>query len=105
MQEAPAPNRHLAFRSINKPLMFAGVERRLFFLSVIFGMAVFNLFETILGGIITFALLYAFSAWATNTDPQIIPIMAGAILNSHRARPLFDPAKLNRCPLQIDKPK
>ena len=105
MQEAPLPIRHIAFRSINKPLMFGGVERRLFFCSIMFGAAVFNLFSTFLGGLGTFALLYALSAWATHTDPQIVSIMASAILNSKTAKPLYDPAQIDRCPIRILKSK
>ena len=105
MQEAPNPIRHAAFRSINKPLTFGGVERRLFFLSTIISLVIFNAARTFFGSAAAFLLLYGFSAWATKTDPQIIPILFGSLLNPKRARPLFDPAQFERCPIVIDKHK
>jgi hypothetical protein len=41
-----------------------GVERKLFFLALLMGAAVFNLLHTFLGGILMFLLLYWFARWA-----------------------------------------
>jgi len=66
-----------------------GVERKLFFLALIMGAAVFNLLHTFLGGILMFLLLYWFARWATQTDPQILRF----VLNSARLHTLYDPSK------------
>ena len=77
------------FRSLNRPLTLMGVERKLFFLALIMGAAVFNLLHTFLGGILMFLLLYWFARWATQTDPQILRF----VLNSARLHTLYDPSK------------
>jgi type IV secretory pathway TrbD component len=77
------------FRSLNRPLTLMGVERKLFFLALLMGAAVFNLLHTFLGGILIFLLLYWFARWATRTDPRILRF----VLNSSRIRTLYDPAK------------
>ena len=77
------------FRSLNRPLTVMGVERKLFFLALLMGAAVFNLLHTFLGGILMFFLLYWFARWATRTDPQILRFL----MNSTRLRTLYDPSK------------
>ena len=61
--------RNPVFRTLNAPLTLMGAERKLFFLALVMGAAVFNLLHTFLGGILMFALLYWFARWATKTDP------------------------------------
>jgi len=80
---------HPVYRSINKSLTIAGVERRLFFLALVMGAAMFNFFGSLLGGIAMFAALYLFGRWATATDPEILRIL----LNSAKFRPSYDPLK------------
>ena len=84
-----APTLHPVYRSLNKPLTIAGAERRLFFLALVMGAATFNLFGSLLSGILMFAALYLLARWATVTDPQILRIL----LNSSKFRPHYDPAK------------
>jgi len=84
-----APAFHPVYRSLNKPLTIAGAERSLFFLALIIGAATFNLFGSLLAGILMFLVLYLLARWATVTDPQILRIL----LNSSRSKPRYDPAK------------
>lgn len=83
------PRFHPVYKSINKPLTIWGVERRLFFLALIMGAATFNLFGSLLSGLVMFAALYFLGRWATVTDSQILRIL----LNSARFRTQYDPAK------------
>lgn len=83
------PSVHSVYRSLNKPLTILGAERRLFFLAAAMGAATFNLFASLLSGLIMFLVLYAMARWATATDPQILRI----VLNSTRFRSRYDPAK------------
>lgn len=103
--DSAAPRRNPVYRSINKPLLFLGVDRRLFFFAVVMGAAVFNLFSSVLGGLIVLAALYLFAQWATKTDPQILAILLKPVLNPERFRPLLDPGKLNRSNLYLDRSK
>jgi type IV secretory pathway TrbD component len=84
-----APAAHPVYRSLNKPLTIAGAERRLFFLALVMGGATFNLFGSLLSGILMFVVLYILARWATATDPQILRIL----LNSSKFKPHYDPAK------------
>jgi type IV secretory pathway TrbD component len=76
-------------RALNKPLNICGVDRRLFFLAALMGVATFNFFGSLLGGLLIFALLYLCARWATATDPQILRVL----LNSGKFKVRYDPAK------------
>jgi type IV secretory pathway TrbD component len=86
---ANEPHFHPVYRSINKPLTIWGAERRLFFLALVMGAAVFNFFGSLLSGFAMFLALYLFACWATRTDPQILRIM----LNSSSFKLRYDPGK------------
>ena len=91
------PRFHPVYKSINKPLTIWGVERRLFFLALIMGGATFNLFGSLLSGLVMFAALYLLARWVTGADPQLLRIL----LNSSRLKTQYDPAKRDPLVLQI----
>ena len=93
------PRFHSVYKSINKPLTIWGVERRLFFLALIMGGATFNLFGSLLSGLVMFAALYLLARWATATDPQILRIL----LNSSRLKTQYDAAKRDPMRLQVSR--
>ena len=76
-------------KAINKPLTILGAERKLFFVALIMGAAAFNLFGSLLGGLLVFGSLFLMAQWATRTDPQILRIL----LNSSKFRREYDPTK------------
>jgi type IV secretory pathway TrbD component len=90
---------HRVYRSINKPLMIWGVERRLFFLALVMGAATFNFFGSLFSGVLMFAALYFLARWATAIDPEIMRI----ILNSSKFRSRYDPAKCERIVLRRER--
>lgn len=98
--EANTAVRHIVYRSINKPLMLMGVDRRYFFFAVVFGAAVFNL-GSLVGGLGIFAVLYAFANWATKTDPQILPILLKPVMNPGSVHTTYDPGKLQLADITI----
>jgi len=53
------------------------------------GAATFNLFGSLLGGLLIFGSLFLLAQWATRADPQILRI----VLNSGKFRREYDPAK------------
>ena len=81
---------HPVYRSLNRPLTILGAERRLFFLALAVGGGAFNLFGSLLTGLLMFAVLYVFGRWATVADPRILRIL----LNSSKFRARYDPAKV-----------
>ena len=103
MEDHAAPIRHPVYRSINKPLLFLGVDRRLFFFAVVMGAAVFNLFNSLIGGVVLFGAFYLFAQWATKTDPQILAILLKPMMNPEKFRPLLDPGKLRRSIIHLER--
>jgi len=77
-------------RSLSRPLTILGAERKLFFFAMCLGAATFNLLGSLLGGLLTFVLLYLFARWATATDPQILKLL----FHAAKFRRQYDPAKL-----------
>ena len=56
-------------------------------MALLLGAAVFNLFGSLLGGLLTFGVLYVGARLASATDPQILRIL----LNSSRVGRQYDP--------------
>ena len=74
------------FTAVHRPLTIWGVDRRLFFLALLMGAAMFNLFYSFLAGLLTWMALYGFALWATRHDPQMLRIL----LASTQGRPRYD---------------
>ena len=69
---------HPVYKSLNRPLTVCGVDRRLFFLSLLVGVATFNLFYSFTAGAGLFGALYG-AAWAaTGHDPQLLRVLLRA---------------------------
>ena len=83
-------------RSLSKPLTILGAERKLFFFAMCVGAGTFNLLDSLLGGVLMFALLYVVARWATKTDPQILRFL----LTAPKLRTQYDPAKFNAISIQ-----
>src|SRR5882672_8321718 len=79
-------------RSLNKPLTILGVERKLFFFSMLVGAGVFNFFGSLLGGLLMFAVLFLAARMVTTNDPQLLRIL----INASKFKSRYDPAKLSR---------
>jgi hypothetical protein len=76
-------------KAINKPLTILGAEQKLFFTALIMDAAAFNLFGSLLGGLLVFGSLFLMAQWATRTNPQILRIL----LNSNKFGREYDSAK------------
>jgi type IV secretory pathway TrbD component len=90
MDTVNVPEHRLVYRSLHRPLTVCGVDRRLFFLALLVGAATFNLFYSFLAGCLLFAVLYAFAAWSTKHDPQMLQIL----FRSGGSRPRYDAARV-----------
>ena len=80
--------------SLNRPLNILGVERKLFFFSMLVGAGVFNFFGSLLGGLLMFIVLFLAARMATANDPQLLRI----IINASKFKSRYDPAKLASWP-------
>ena len=78
-------------RSLSKPLTILGAERKLFFFAMCVGAGTFNLLDSLLGGVLMFALLYIAARWATRTDPQILRFL----LTAPKLCTQYDPVKFS----------
>src|SRR5260370_9475536 len=86
---------NMVHRSLSRPLTILGTERKLFFFAMCLGAATFNLLGSLLGGVLTFLLLFFLAQWATRTDPQILPFL----LSAARLLTQYDPAKFAPVPI------
>lgn len=89
MQEQNNRRRNRVFKSLHKPLTYLGVERTLFYFVCVGAVAVFNLFESLLAGVIVFIGGYAFGRWITEADPAMLKILA----RSEQVRTRYDALK------------
>ena len=89
MQELNMRRRNRVFKSLHKPLTYLGVERTLFYFVCVGAVAVFNLFESLLAGVIVFIGGYAFGRWITEADAAMLRILA----RSEQFRARYDAAK------------
>ena len=78
------PEYRPVYKALHRPLTLCGVDRRLFFLALLVGVAAFNLFYSFLAGCLLFASLYTAAWWSTGHDPQLVQILLRA--GSHRTR-------------------
>ena len=90
---------HRVYKAVHRPLTVWGVDRRLFFLALMMGAAMFNLFYSFLAALMTFAALYGFARWSTKRDPQMLRIL----LSSSRFRTRYDAAK--HTPVRVEERK
>lgn len=85
------------YKALHRPLTIAGVDRRLFFLALLMGAAMFNLFYSLTAGLLTFVALYAFAFWTTKHDPRMLSIL----LSSSRLRNRYDAAQHSVFDVQV----
>ena len=85
------------YKALHRPLTLWGVDRRLFFLALTAGAAVFNLFYSFLAGIFTFAGLYVFALCATKRDPEMLRIL----LTSSRFKTRYDSLQHTRFNVEV----
>lgn len=81
--------RNKVFKAMNRPLTILGAERRLFFVALLAGGAIFSLLHSLLGGIALFVVGVIVARIATRHDVEILRIL----FNSARFRRRYDPMK------------
>jgi type IV secretory pathway TrbD component len=96
---AGGSRKNKVFKAMNRPLTILGAERRLFFVALITGGAIFSLLHSLLGGIILFALGVILARIATKHDVEILRVL----LNSTRFRRRYDPLKWTPAEITVRK--
>jgi type IV secretory pathway TrbD component len=77
------------FKAMNRPLTILGAERRLFFVALISGGAIFSLLHSLVGGIGLFMVGVIIAHIATKHDVEILRVL----FNSSKFRRRYDPMK------------
>jgi type IV secretory pathway TrbD component len=85
------------FKAMNRPLTILGAERRLFFVALISGGAIFSLMHSLLGGILLFVVGVIAAQRATKYDVEILRVL----LNSTKFRRRYDPMKWQPAEIRI----
>ena len=88
MHETSLKRRNRVFKSLHKPLTYLGVERTVFYFVCVGAVGVFNLFESLLAGVVVFIGGFIFGRWVTDADPAMLRILA----QSERFRTRYDAA-------------
>ncbi len=89
MTQNTSPVMRPVYRSLYRPLTLCGVERRLFFLALLVGVAAFNLFFSLLAGCLLFVVIYLAAWWSHAHDPRFLEIL----LRTSQRRTRYDAAK------------
>ena len=87
------------FKAMNRPLTVLGAERRLFFVALVAGGAIFSLMHSLLGGILLFVVGVVAAQRATKYDVEILRVL----LNSSKFRRRYDPMKPQRMEVRIER--
>ena len=77
------------FKAMNRPLTVLGAERRLFFVALISGGAIFSMLHSLLGGIALFVVGVVVARRATKYDVEILRVL----FNSSKFCRRYDPMK------------
>jgi len=85
------------YKAMNRPLTVLGAERRLFFVALITGGAVFSLMHSLVGGMVLFIVGVMIARIATKRDVEILRVL----FNSGKFRRRYDPMKIDATEIRI----
>jgi type IV secretory pathway TrbD component len=85
------------FKAMNRPLTVLGAERRLFFVALISGGAIFSLLHSLIGGLGLFIVGVIIARIATQHDVEILRVL----FNSGKFRRRYDPMKADTTEIRI----
>ncbi|HTV06666.1 MAG TPA: VirB3 family type IV secretion system protein [Acidobacteriaceae bacterium] len=87
------------YKAMNRPLTVLGAERRLFFVALVSGGAVFSLMHSLVGGILLFVVGVIIARIATKHDVEILRVL----FNSGKFRRRYDPMKTDATEIRITR--
>ena len=99
MSQSAERRRNRAFKAMNRPLTVLGAERRLFFVALISGGAIFSFFHSLIGGIGLFIAGVIIARIATKHDVEILRVL----FNSAKFRRRYDPMKEDTIEVRIGR--
>ena len=96
---AGSPRQNKVHQAMNRPLTILGAERRLFFVALVGGGAVFSLMHSLLGGILLFIVGVVIARIATKHDVEILRIL----FNSAKFHRRYDPMQWEPTEIRIER--
>jgi len=93
------PRHNKVYKAMNRPLTILGAERRLFFVALMSGAAVFTLLHSLLGGIVLFVVGVIIAQRATKYDIEILRVL----FNASKFKRRYDPMKQDPIEITIRK--
>ena len=99
MAIAGGSRQNKVFKAMNRPLTVLGAERRLFFVALVSGGAIFSLMHSLLGGILLFVVGVIAARRATKYDVEILRVL----LNSSKFRRRYDARKWQTTEIEIKR--
>ena len=99
MAMAGGSRQNKVFKAMNRPLTVLGAERRLFFVALVSGGAIFSLMHSLLGGILLFVVGVIAARRATKYDVEILRVL----LNSSKFRRRYDAMKWQTTEIEIKR--
>jgi type IV secretory pathway TrbD component len=99
MSQAADRRVNRVFKAMNRPLTVLGAERRLFFVALVSGGAIFSLLHSLLGGIGLFVIGVIIARVATKHDVEILRVL----FNSSKFHRRYDPMKWEPAKIAIRK--
>lgn len=99
MAMAGGSRQNKVFKAMNRPLTVLGAERRLFFVALVSGAAIFSLMHSLLGGILLFVVGVIAARRATKYDVEILRVL----LNSSKFRRRYDAMKWQQTEIEIKR--
>jgi type IV secretory pathway TrbD component len=100
MARSKQVRRNKVFKAMNRPMTILGAERRLFFVALISGGAVFSLMHSLAGGILLFVLGTLIAQRATKYDVEILRVL----MNSAQFHRRYDPMKWEPAAVSLARP-
>jgi type IV secretory pathway TrbD component len=97
MSTAAGGRANKVYKAMNRPLTVMGAERRLFFVALISGGAVFSVLHSLVGGIALFVIGTVIARRATKYDVEILRVL----FNSNKFRRRYDPMKWQTTEIRI----
>lgn len=85
------------YKAMNRPLTILGAERRLFFVALITGGAIFSVMHSLVGGIVLFVVGVIVARRVTKYDVEILRVL----LNSTRFHGRYDPMKRQTTEIEV----
>ncbi|MEO8737504.1 MAG: VirB3 family type IV secretion system protein [Edaphobacter sp.] len=85
------------YKAMNRPLTVLGAERRLFFVALITGGAIFSMLHSLVGGISLFIVGVIIARIVTKYDVEILRIL----FNSTKFRRRYDPMKADETEIHV----